>query len=134
MLLSLISFAIAEPLMYHISEGEPAPFDGRLFNDEAIAAFISKSEFNVQQCEIANNLDVSLRMSEKDLKIEFLEIELSNSEDRFDKLISIKDEEITYLSKHVNPKMNNWIFLGGFVAGTTASIFTYYAANKVKEL
>jgi hypothetical protein len=134
MLLSLISLAMAEPLMYHISEGEPAPFDGRLFNDEAIAAFISKSEFNVQQCEIANNLDISLRMSEKDLKIEFLEIELANSQDRFDKLISIKDEEITYLSKHVNPKMNNWIFLGGFVAGTTASIFTYYAANKVKDL
>jgi hypothetical protein len=73
-------------------------------------------------------------MTEKDLKIEFLEIELANSQDRFDKLISIKDEEITYLSKHVNPKMNNWIFLGGFVAGTTASIFTYYAANKVKDL
>ena len=129
MLFSLISLAIAEPMMYHISEGEAAPFDGRLLNDEAMAAFIAKSEFDLNQCQIANDLDITLRLADKDLKIEYLEAELETTVDKYNKLLDIKEEEIKYLSKHVNPKMNNWIFLGGFVLGTATSIATYYATK-----
>lgn len=129
MLFSLISLAIAEPMMYHISEGEAAPFDGRLLNDEAMAAFIAKSEFDLNQCQIANDLDITLRMADKDLKIEYLEAELETTVDKYNKLLDIKEEEIKYLSKHVNPKMNNWIFLGGFALGTATSIATYYATK-----
>ena len=41
MILLLLSLASAEPIMTHLKEGEVAPFDGRLMNDEAIVNIIT---------------------------------------------------------------------------------------------
>ena len=46
-LLTALSFA--EPLMTPLSEGEPAPFAGRLFNDEAVVSMITMKEFAEKQ-------------------------------------------------------------------------------------
>ena len=128
----LSSLALAEPLMTPLVEGEPAPFAGRLFNDEAVASIITMKEFAEEQCSINAALDFSLQIAEKQLQIDYLEIEKEALQTKYDAMIDIKDEEIQTLRKYSSTKRQSWVFFGGFVLGTSASLLTYYAANKIE--
>ena len=130
--LVLSSLAFAEPLMTPLIEGEPAPFAGRLFNDEAVASIITMKEFAEEQCSINAALDFSLQIAEKQLQIDYLEIEKEALQTKYDAMIDIKDEEIQTLRKYSSTKRQSWVFFGGFVLGTSASLLTYYAANKIE--
>ena len=129
-LLTTLSFA--EPLMTPLSEGEAAPFAGRLFNDEAVASIITAKEFAEKQCEINTALDFSLQLLEKQHEIDYLEIEKAALQTKYDAMVNIKDEEIKTLRKYSSTKRQSWVFFGGFVLGTSASLLTYYAANKIE--
>jgi hypothetical protein len=119
--------------MSSLERGEPAPFDGRLFNDEAVASIIAGKEFAEQQCEIQMSLDYSLQLAEKQLQIDYLGIEKETLQKKHEALIEIRDEEIKSLRKHINPKRSMWIFFGGFTLGTASSLATYYAVNQISE-
>ena len=56
MLLFLLSTALADPMLIHLKEGDVAPFDGRLMNDEAVANIIAGNEMSVEQCEIQKDI------------------------------------------------------------------------------
>lgn len=127
----LTSLVFAEPLMTPLSEGEVAPFTGRLFNDEAVASIISMKEFSEEQCTINSALDFSLQLAEKQHQIDYLDIEKQALQTKYDAMIKIKNEEIETLRRYSNTKRSTWVFFGGFVLGTSASLFTYYAVNKI---
>lgn len=129
-LLTALSFA--EPLMTPLSEGEAAPFAGRLFNDEAVVSMITMKEFAEEQCTINAALDFSLQLAEKQHQIDYLEIEKEALQTKYDAMIEIKDEEIEVLRRNSNTKRQAWVFFGGFVLGTSASLLTYYAANQIE--
>lgn len=133
MILFLTSVALAQPLMTPLSEGEVAPFDGRLFNDEAVVSMLTMKEHLEEQCDIQSALDYSLSLSEKQLEIDLLKIEKETLETKHELLMEIKEQEIQTLRKHVDPRRALWAFLGGFVVGTGASLGTYYAAQKITE-
>ena len=133
MILFLVSLVSAQPLMSSLERGEPAPFDGRLFNDEAVASIIAGKEFAEQQCEIQMSLEYSLQLAEKQLQIDYLGIEKETLQKKHEALIEIRDEEIKSLRKHINPKRSMWIFFGGFTLGTASSLATYYAVNQISE-
>jgi len=132
MILLLTALVFAEPLMTPLSEGETAPFDGRLFNDEAVASIISAKEFAEQQCTINTALEFSLQLTEKQHQIDYLEIEKAALQKKYDAMLEIKEEEIQTLRRYTNSKRSTWVFFGGFVLGTSASLLTYYAANKIE--
>ena len=127
----LTSLVFAEPLMTPLSEGETAPFSGRLFNDEAVASIISMKEFSEEQCTINSALDFSLQLAEKQHQIDYLDIEKQALQTKYDAMIKIKNEEIETLRRYSNTKRSTWVFFGGFVLGTSASLFTYYDVNKI---
>jgi len=126
------ALAFAQPLMTPLSEGDPAPFSGRLFNDEAVVSIITMKEFAEEQCTINAALDFSLQLAEKQRQIDYLKIEKAALQKKYDAMIEIKDEEIDVLRRNSNTKRSTWIFLGGFVLGTSASLLTYYAANQIE--
>ena len=64
MILFLLSLAHAEPLMMRVEKGQTAPFDGRIFNDEAVASILADSEAVVQQCEIRKDLEWKVQMAD----------------------------------------------------------------------
>lgn len=128
----LTALAFAEPLMTPLSEGEVAPFAGRLFNDEAVTSIITMKEFAEEQCTINAALDFSLQLAEKQHQIDYLEIEKAALQTKYDAMIEIKDEEIAVLRRNTNAKRQAWVFFGGFVLGTSASLLTYYAANQIE--
>jgi hypothetical protein len=128
----LVALTFAEPLMTPLSEGEAAPFAGRLFNDEAVVSIITMKEFAEEQCTINAALDFSLQIAEKQHQIDYLEIEKAALQKKYDSMLEIKEEEIETLRRYANSKRSTWVFFGGFVLGTSASLLTYYAANNIQ--
>lgn len=128
-----MSLAFAEPLMTPLEEGELAPFAGRLLNDEAITSIITMKEFAEEQCSIQESLDFSLKITEKQLEIDYLQAEKETLQKKHELLMQIKDNEIEILREHINPKRQMWVFFGGFLVGTTSSLLTYYAVVEIND-
>ena len=133
MILFLLSLANAEPLMMRLERGQAAPFDGRLFNDEAVASILADSESVTQQCEIRKDLEWKTQIAELQYKYDILEAEHDALKYKHHTIVEIKDEEIEVLRKQGSTKRSTWMFLGGFALGTGASLATYHAATKIGE-
>tara|TARA_R100000005_G_C4851087_1_gene117413 strand:- start:9 stop:410 length:402 start_codon:yes stop_codon:yes gene_type:complete len=133
MILFLLSLANAEPLMMRVERGQAAPFDGRLFNDEAVASILADSESVTQQCEIRKDLEWKTQMAELQYKYDILEAEHDALKYKHNNIVAIRDEEIEVLRKQGSTKRSTWMFLGGFALGTGASLATYHAATKIGE-
>ena len=93
----LTALVFAEPLMTPLSEGEAAPFAGRLFNDEAVVSIITMKEFAESQCTINSALDFSLQLAEKQHQIDYLDIEKQALQAKYDAMVEIKDEELSLI-------------------------------------
>ena len=133
MILFLLSLASAEPLMLRVERGQAAPFDGRLFNDEAVASILADSEAVTQQCEIRKALEWKVQMADLQYKHDVLTAEYESLVYKHEQMIEIRDEEIQVLRKQGSTKRSTWMFLGGFALGTGASLATYHAATKIGE-
>ena len=133
MILFLLSLANAEPLMMRVERGQTAPFDGRLFNDEAVASILADSEAVTQQCEIRKDLEWKVQMADLQYKHDVLASEYESLVYKHNNMIEIRDEEIEVLRKQGSTKRSTWMFLGGFALGTGASLATYHAATKIGE-
>ena len=131
MLLFLLSTALAEPLMVHLEEGEAAPFNGRLMNDEAVANIIAGNELTLEQCQIKTELQVSIVKAELQLEIDYLKAELETETEKNTTLLEIRDTEIATLRKEMKPNKTMWAFFGGFLLATGTSLGTYYAVREI---
>jgi len=133
MILILMSLAFAEPRFEKLEEGEQASFSGRLLNNEALATMVSQCEFNVEQCEIQNDLQCTLMVADKQYEYDILEAKYTALDYKHTNLMAIKEEELNVLRAQSKPQRSMWAFFGGFVIGTAASLATYYAVNQIQE-
>jgi len=131
MILLLLSTALAEPIMFHMKEGDVAPFDGRLMNDEAVANIIAGREMSIEQCEIQKELSISLTKAELQLEIDYLNAELETETAKNATLLELRDQEISSLRKEIKPNKTMWAFFGGFLLASGTSLGTYYAVRKI---
>lgn len=133
MIFLLSSLAFAKPEYVIMKEGDVAQFDGRLLNDEALATMIANCELTVDQCEIQNDLECSIKIADKQYEYDVLKGKFEALETKHEALMEIKDEEINILRRQSKPQISMWAFLGGFALGTGASLATYYAATNIGE-
>ena len=131
MLLFLLATAFAEPMLVHLKEGDVAPFDGRLMNDEAVANIIAGREMSVEQCEIQKELTIATIKAEQQLEIDYLKAELETETAKNTTLLEIRDTEIATLRKEMKPNKTMWAFFGGFLLATGTSLGTYYAVREI---
>ena len=131
MLLFLLSTALADPMFIHLKEGEAAPFDGRLMNDEAVANIIAGNELTLEQCQIKTELQVSVVKAELQLEIDYLKAELETETQKNATLLELRDTEISSLRKQMKPNKTMWAFFGGFLLATGTSLGTYYAVREI---
>ena len=131
MILFLLSLASAEPLMTHLKQGEEAPFDGRLLNNEAIANIVTERELTNDQCEIQTEYAVSLAQAELQLQLDYLKAELETETKKNTTLLTLRDTEIESLRKELRPNKTMWAFFGGFLLATGTSLGTYYAVREI---
>lgn len=133
MILFLLSQAIAEPQFEKLQKGQTASFEGRLLNDEALAKMIAQCEFNVNQCEIQNDLQCTIKVADKQYEYDVLDARYTALDYKYTNMMEIKDEELKVLRAQSKPQRSMWAFFGGFMIGTAASITTYYAVNQIQE-
>ena len=131
MLLFLLATALADPMLIHLKEGDVAPFDGRLMNDEAVANIIAGNELTLEQCHIKTELQVSIVKAELQLEIDYLKAELETETAKNTTLLELRDTEISSLRKQMKPNKTMWAFFGGFLLATGTSLGTYYAVREI---
>ena len=133
MLLFLLATAFAEPMLIHLKEGDVAPFDGRLMNDEAVANIIAGNELTLEQCEIQKELAIATTKAELQLEIDYLKAELETEQAKNSTLLELRDTEISALRKEMKPNKTMWAFFGGFLLASGTSLGTYYSVREINE-
>ena len=119
----------AEPTFATLKEGETAPFNGRLFNDEAVAKMIVDKRFEGKQCELRVDYEVGLMKTNEQYKYDILLAKSEADDMRLNELINIKDDENERLREHLKPPNNGWWLAGGFIAGAATSIGIMFAVR-----
>jgi hypothetical protein len=118
-----------EPVFTPVQEGDVVPFDGRLFNDAAVAKLLVDKQFEGKQCELRVDYEVGLMKVHEQFKYDILLARSEADDMRLNELISIKDDENKHLRQQIKPPNNGWWLAGGFIVGAATSIGIMFAVK-----
>ena len=128
-LLFLLGTAFAgEPDYITIQQGDPAPFSGRIFTDEAISSMIVQHEREVEQCKIDAQYTFDQFKAEQDLKYSLLETRTQAEINMYLAMIEARDQQIKRDKKA--DIWQRWATYGAFVLGVGSTIGITYAVNQ----
>ena len=130
MLLLLVSLAFAEePQFTSLQKGQPAPFDGRLFNGAAVAKLITDNKYKNLECSLQTEYELNKLEVRKNYEIGVLRAELKSENEMLKQVNQIKQEELGVLRKAYKPAKPFLWMSGGFVLGSAASIAIFHAVK-----
>jgi hypothetical protein len=107
----------------------PAPFEGVLFNDAAMAKVLSSYDIAAYACEIKTDYELGLLKEEYKFKLDNLKIEHASLIREYDLFIESKDKEIGALVNSLektSPRYKWLWFMGGIAVGG----ISYYTIDK----
>ena len=110
------------PEFTSLKKGEVAPFDGRLFNDEALSQLLVDNKFKGKECKLRVEYEVGLAKAYEGYKYDILLAKSEADDMRLNELINIREEENEHLRKQLEPPKHGWGLAGGFVVGVATSI------------
>lgn len=119
----LLSLAFADvPEYTYIESGEPAPFSGRLFNDEASQLIADQIADATDRCQIEMDYQIGMVLAKKNDEIQEL-----NSQHKYDKgvlvaKIETQQKRIEDLEKLKTPPKRQFWFITGLVSGVALTI------------
>ena len=128
--------ANADSQFTDLQEGDPAPFDGKLFNYEAVSELIVNRETAEEECELQTQYQLDLQAAQHQLELDRFQIQYDGLQERYDAMNLLKDDEITRLQDLIGRHPNRrtaWMFAGGVVAGITTSIGIMYATAELTD-
>jgi len=133
-LLMFASPAHAEDAQFTIvGQNEPAPFEGVLFNKQAIGQVLSGYDRFQYACDAVVQYELDKQAQHHRYELQSLRIEHKALTDEYDLFIVQKDKEIDALVqslKKTSPR-NKWLwFVGGIAAGTAATYGAYKTFNE----
>ena len=108
-----------------LSDSQPAPFEGTLFDINATASLLTLPGYYNRQCQINSEFLLAEQKAEYDLELENLNIRLDVLEQEYSNTLQQKDLEITTLQDALkkNSKRNPWIWATlGAVVGASATV------------
>lgn len=126
----LMASAFADPEFTKLEKGEPAPWPGRLFNDEAVAKFIIDDKYKIEQCNIQIEYEVTKSELKLNLDHQKQVIELQSKNQILSDKITLRDDRIKDLESLKTPHNPFWYALGGIVVGSGITIGITYAVNQ----
>ena len=119
----------AEPTFTSVKKGDPAPFDGRIFNDAAVAKLIVDKQFENKTCQMRVDYEIGLAIAKEQYKYDIFEARCEADDMRLNDLLEIKQEEVYFLREQYEPPKTAWWIAGGFLAGAVTSIGIMYAVK-----
>mgnify|MGYP003136356866 CR=1 FL=1 len=130
MLLLICSLAFAtDPQFVVLKKGQKAPFDGRLFNSEAVSKLIVENRFKAEQCNMEIEYHKGRAKAEEKYKYDILYAKFEAADQRLNDLLEIKKDENEQLKKLIKPSKSSWWATGGFLAGVLTSIGIMHAVK-----
>ena len=122
LVLYVSSFLIFSPISFAdeqvttIEKGDPAPFNGTLFNTEAAARLLTNLEFSQETCQIEIDRQLDLKTAQLELKIDNLNSSLSGCTQRYKDILKIKNDQIIFLDDQLKKSSPNnkvlWFAIG----------------------
>ena len=126
----LLSLAFADAPEYtYLETGEPAPFAGRLFNDEASQLIANKIQDATDKCLIELDYQVGLALAEKEEQIKKLKSKHKYEKDALTFKIESQQERIEELEKLKTPPKKKLWFSFGLITGVGITIAIAQAVN-----
>ena len=135
-LLQPLSALAQSPTVTDLEKGQTAPYSGVLFNPEAAAQLLAQQKYADAECELKIDLEVDKLEAQMDLINESLKASLRATENKYDSIIKIKNDEIdrlTSLAVNSDADYTHWWTAGGFVVGALVSLGIFYAAVKASD-
>ena len=126
----LLSLAFADAPEYtYLETGEPAPFAGRLFNDEASQLIADQIQDATDKCLIELDYQVGLALAEKEEQIRKLKSQHKYEKDALAFKIESQQERIKELEKLKTPPKKKFWFSFGLITGVGITIAIAQAVN-----
>ena len=116
-----------------LSEDEPAPFEGVLFNKRALAELLVLPEEYRLECDLEVEYRIDVQATEFQLERQNFQIRLDALVQEYDLRVDQKDIEITALQEALLAQAPNnkwWWFVGGIAAGATTTYAAYRVFNE----
>ena len=110
----------------------PAPFEGALFNPEATAEILAKSQLVKEEYELKLGYELEKQELNFTLEIDMLNLRISSLEEELKVTVEAKDKEIDALHKLVkshSPSNNVWWAIGGAAVGVATTAFVVHVAK-----
>ena len=126
----LLSIAFADAPEYtYLETGEPAPFAGRLFNDEASQLIADQIQDATDKCLIELDYQVGLALAKKEEQIRKLKSQHKYEKDALAFKIQSQQERIEELEKLKTPPKKKFWFSFGLITGVGITIAIANAVN-----
>ena len=123
MIMLLMSLAFAEePTYANLNKGDPAPFDGRLFNAAAVAQIITEHRLKDLDCDLEVEYRLDKAATKAQYEYELLEASCKAEAQKLRDINNIREEELSVLRANNKPLRPYFWLTGGFVMGTVTSI------------
>ena len=135
-LLQPLSALAQSPTVTDLEKGQTAPYSGVLFNPEAAAQLLAQQKYADAECELKIDLEIDKLGAQMDLINESLKVSLRATENKYDSIIKIKNDEInrlTDLAINSDADYTHWWTAGGFVVGALVSLAIFYAAVETSK-
>ena len=116
-----------------LGQHQRAPFEGVLFNKQAISEVLSGYDRFQYACDSLVQYELSKQQELYHYELESLRIEHQALTDEYDLFIAQKDKEINALVKSLkktSPRNKTWWFVGGLVVGSAATYGAYKTFNE----
>jgi hypothetical protein len=117
----------------HLSEGEPAPFDGTLLDPQAMATIAAKRETCEKEAKLNSELECNKQKEELKKERDLALVERDTSQKKREVVEEVKDEEIKRLREVAEDSTDYsslW-FAGGFVAGISLAIGIFWVSVQI---
>ena len=119
-----------------LKKGEEAPFDGRLFNDEAVAKMIVDKKYIQIELELTLRKEFAKQLADKRLAFDLLKVEHDSLKKIHIETVKLRDKQISSLETALKSEMGKsdnreWWLAGGVLIGIALSIAVFYASVEV---
>ena len=117
-----------------VNEGEPAPFNGTLFNTAAAARLLTDLNFTEEACQLKLDRELGLQKSRFQLDIDTLTASRDSLQFRFDETLAIKNSQLLFLQDQIKPQpwyqAGELWFAVGIISGVLITVGAGYALGQ----
>ena len=114
-----------------LNKGDPAPFEGTLFDPAAVAKILADKQFAKKDCELKIKYEKDLKDAKCTRDTKLLKSELEIEKKKFDLIVAAQKEEIETLRNLAKGSDSTLWAAIGFALGAASSIAIFFAATEI---